>query len=999
MRVSGRFGKKYQDKSSYFCEPKSTDLAGIENLAPSSSRKYNDCKMFKPVLSQIDFPAMEREILKYWHENNIIEKYLRRNGSADKRFSFLDGPITANNQMGVHHAWGRTYKDIWQRFYNMRGFRERFQNGFDEQGLWVEVEVEKELGLKSKRDIENLVPGDKFASLEKFVNLCKERVKKFSAIQTEQSKRLGYFMDWDNSYHTSSDQNNYSIWNFLKVVNNKGWLYKGRDSVPWCPRCGTAISQHEILTEEYKELTHTSIYFKLPVTGKQGVNLLIWTTTPWTIPANVAVAVDSELAYVQIESGGESFIVVENVVPRLFPEGVKRAKYKGRDMTGWEYQGPFDDLPAVKEAFGSYHHRVIVTDPLILPISTEEGTGLVHIAPGAGAEDFALGKNEGLPVIGPINESGVILDDFSEFSGKTTKEVAPLIVNALQNKGLLFKTLEYTHRYPVCWRCKTELLWRAVDEWYISMDKTDDSNKTYREQMIEMTRKINWMPKWGLERELDWLKNMHDWLISKKRYWGLSLPIWECPKCGSFEVIGSWEELQTRAVEGWGKFQGHSPHRPWIDQVKIKCSKCGEVVSRIPDVGNPWLDAGIVSLSTMPEDWFPADFVTESFPGQFKNWFYSLIAMSTNLKRTNPFKNLLGYALVIDEKGEPMHKSSKNFIPFDDGVEKIGADVMRWIFSLQNPENNLPLTFELGQETKRRFYLILWNSYKFFVDYAVLAGNTDFGKLPGVGLTVMDRWIISRLMSVVSQVNQRLEKYGAATPARAIESFVVNDFSTWYIRRSRGRVGLPADKEDEKIFLNVSYWVLTTLSKLLAPFMPFISEEIYRNLTGEESVHLSDYPQADETLIDRKLTEEMELVRMLAEIGHAQRKNANIKLRQPLAKFTYYLPQHLDHELEKIMAEELNVKYIEYKKLSGREPKGEMNTTITQELRAEGEARELIRHVQQLRKEQGLTLKDKIKIKSPMIPSDLQLVNLILHQTNALDMTPGSEVTIEIVNE
>ena len=475
---------------------------------------------FKPVSSQVDFPSLERELLDYWYKEGIVEKYLKRNENADKKFSFLDGPITANNPMGVHHAWGRTYKDLFQRFFNMKGYAQRFQNGFDEQGLWVEVEVEKELGLKTKKDIEELVKGDKFRSLEKFINLCKQRVKKYSDIQTEQSKRLGYFMDWNNSYHTSSDENNYAIWTFLKTVNEKGWLYKGHDSVPWCPRCGTAISQHEILTEDYKDIDHESVYFKLPIKGRDNEYLLVWTTTPWTIPANVAVAVNKDEQYTAYPVGEETIWVMSKAIDRLKQSGVLPSNKvvitntkQGALLVDIEYFAPFDHLPRVSEALGEYKHRVVATDELILPISSEEGTGMVHVATGAGTEDFKLGKKLGLPVIELINEEANYLDKMEDFSSNNAKQHPEIIIDFLKNKEdgkFLLTTQKIKHRYPMCWRCKTELVWRVVDEWYIAMDRNDNSKKTYREQMVEVTKKINWIPKWGLDRELDWLKNMHD---------------------------------------------------------------------------------------------------------------------------------------------------------------------------------------------------------------------------------------------------------------------------------------------------------------------------------------------------------------------------------------------------------------------------------------------------------------------------------------------------------
>lgn len=966
--------------------------------------------MFKAVKPDMDFPEMERELLKDWYENGIVEKYLHKNDESPEKFSFLDGPITANNPMGVHHAWSRTYKDLWQRYWNMRGKKERFQNGFDEQGLWVEVEVEKELDLHTKKDIENLVPGDKVASIAKFVNLCKDRVKKFSGIQTEQSKRLGYFMDWDNSYHTSSDINNYTIWHFLKVVNEKGWLYKGHDSVPWCPRCGTAISQHEILTEDYKEVDHESIYFKLPIKGRENEYLLVWTTTPWTIPANVAVAVNKDEEYTQypINDGQEFVWVMSKAAKRLVEKNIlppTEAKIldtkPGAMLEDTEYLAPFDHLPRVDAALGEYVHRVILTDPMILPVTEEEGTGLVHIAPGAGSEDFKLGAKLGIPVIEVIDEEANYMDGMEEYSGQNAKKHPELIIDFLKEKDggkFLLKTERIKHRYPICWRCKTELVWRVVDEWYIAMDREDSSGRTYREQMIEVNREINWLPKWGKDRELDWLNNMHDWLISKKRYWGLALPIWECKSCGEFNVIGSKDELREKAVEGWEDFEGNSPHRPWVDQIKIKCEKCGEEVSRIADVGNPWLDAGIVPFSTMPEDWYPADFITESFPGQFKNWFYSLIAMATALKNEPSFKTVLGFASAVDEKGEPMHKSKGNSIEFNEAADQMGADIMRWMYVTQNPENNLLFGFNVAAEVKRRFYLILWNSYKFFVDYA---NSSDWHcELEHGELSVLDKWVLARLTEVVLKVNSSLEKYDASTASKAIEDFVVNDLSTWYIRRSRDRVGSDAEESEKNTVLSVLYGNLVTLSKLLAPFLPFISEEIYGNLTSEASVHLVDYPLGDKSLLDEELIKDMKIVREIVEMGHSKRKEAEIKLRQPLSKIMYSYNRQLSQGLEKIIAEELNVKEVVYGKPATPETEAvglsvTLDTGLTPELKDEGWARDFMRNVQIKRKEENFNLNDKSIIYAPEWPEKFE--SMILDGTASTKIVKSEEFKIEKV--
>ena len=741
--------------------------------------------MFKPVNASENFPEMEKKWLKHWYESGIDKKYREKNKDSKKYFSFLDGPITANNPMGVHHAWGRTYKDLWPRFHNLLGFKQRFQSGFDCQGLWVEVEVEKELGLHSKKDIENLVPGDKKKSVAKFVQLCKDRVMKFSAIQTEQSKRLGYFADWEHSYFTMSDENNYMIWSFLKKCFDQGWVYKGHESVPWCPRCETAISQHEMLTEDYKELVHQSVFFELPIVGRKNENLLVWTTTPWTIPANIAVAVDANIDYSLVEGEtGQRFWVAKDLVTAVFKGKHKIIKtVKGSELAGLKYHGPFDGLSKVKkvaDANPDKFHVVFATDKNILPITTTEGTGMVHTAVSAGVEDFKMGKKLGLPMIPVIEDNADYMSDMGFLSGKNAKKHPEIILDFLKNElnqngqSWAFSIVAYKHRYPACWRCKTELVWKVEDEWYIAMDK-EFEKKTLRNRMIEVTKKIKWMPEFGLDRELDWLKNMHDWLISKKnRYWGLALPIYECggkEGCGNFEVIGSKEELKKRAISGWSEFDGNTPHKPFIDEVKIKCSKCGRSLSRIDDVGNPWLDAGIVAYSTIKENnqgeplyntdkkewrkWFPANFITESFPGQFKNWFYALIAESTVLEDEPPFKRVLGYGTQLGEDGRPMHKSWGNAIEFNEGADKIGADVMRWLFTRHNPADNMLFGYKRADEVRRQFYLMLWNIYKFFVEYA----NLDKFKpstSPSVSKNVLDEWILSRFTGLIGSVEKNL---------------------------------------------------------------------------------------------------------------------------------------------------------------------------------------------------------------------------------------------------
>src|SRR3989338_811126 len=493
-------------------------------------------------------PKTEEKILNFWQRKQIFEK-LRKKIKGQKNWSFLDGPITANNPMGVHHAWGRTYKDLFQRYKAMRGFDERFQNGFDDQGLWVEVEVEKELGFKSKKDIEKY-------GIAKFVEKCKERVIKYSTIQTQQSIRLGQWMDWENSYYTMSNGNNVAIWHFLKKCFEKGLLYKGVDVVPWCYRCGTAISQHEISSEDYKEVAHDSVYIEYPIEGKKNAHLLVWTTTPWTLPGNEAVAIDLEKIYVEAVGrvGGNIYYLIKTAAEKLNLKIIRT--FKGKELVGLTYKSPFDNLPAVKKTLSGFTHKVVITDSRILPISEEEGTGLVHIAPGQGVEDYRLAKKlsarggsafgRKIPAVNLIDDAAVYLKNLGQFSGKNAKEHPEIIIDYLKTAGFLFDAPKYTHRYPICWRCKTELVWKIADEWYISMDKL-------RKPLVEVAKKIKWIPSFGLEREIDWLKNMSDWLISKKRYWGLALPVFEC-RCGHFEVVGSLSDLDKLSPKKPNKY-------------------------------------------------------------------------------------------------------------------------------------------------------------------------------------------------------------------------------------------------------------------------------------------------------------------------------------------------------------------------------------------------------------------------------------------------------------
>ena len=923
--------------------------------------------MFNEVGTMVSFPKLEHRILKFWKDTNAFKKRMALN-KGEKRWSFIDGPITANNPMGVHHAWGRTYKDLFQRYRAMRGFDLRYQNGFDCQGLWIEVEVERDLDFKSKRDIEAY-------GIAEFVKRCKQRALRFAAIQVEQSIRLGYWMGWDDpdllrgladrlenqeevitvqgprgpvsdtverivgrlgtpqlggSYFTFSDENNYTIWAALKKCHEHGWIYKGRDVMPWCPRCSTALSQHEIVTEGYREITHKGLTLKFPLRGRSNEALLVWTTTPWTLTSNVAAAVHPDMSYVKVRHNGEALYLAKVALNRVFAKENYEVieEMTGKDMQGWTYDGPFDELPAEKKLGAVEAHRVILWEE----VSETEGTGIVHIAPGCGKEDLELGKQYGLPAVAPLNEFGVFVERFSWLSGTHVYDSAQPIIENLREKGLLFKLEDYTHRYPVCWRCSSELVFRLVDEWFISMGKKLDKpleeiteqekEENLRYQIMEVAKEVRWIPDFGLQQELDWLRNMEDWMISKKRYWGLALPIWECERCGNFDVIGSEEELKLKAVEGWGSLESHTPHRPWIDAVKIKCSKCGAIVSRIPDVGNPWLDAGIVAYSTLDyrhnpkywKKWFPADFICESLPGQFRNWFYSMLAMSTIMEGCTPFRICFGHGSVLAEDGREMHKSWGNAIWFDDAVEIMGADVMRWMYCSNKPENDLLFGYKRADEVKRQFLIPLWNVYSFFVTYANIDKWTPKNVPPEYSL--LDRWILSKLQTLVQGVTSCLDNYDPFGATVRLEQFV-DELSRWYVRRSRRRFWKSEADEDKNAAYTTLYTCLTTLAKLSAPFIPFTAEEMYQNLVrnvdphAPESVHHNDWPVADKTLIDEELMGDMDLAIKISSLGRSARSKAGIKLRQPLLRAKVAAEKAVLERLQRLtdlIKDELNVK-------------------------------------------------------------------------------------------
>ena len=636
----------------------------------------------KKVEQNFNFINMEHDVMKFWEDEKCFQALLEKNKDG-KKFRFLDGPITANNPMGIHHAWGRTLKDIYIRYKGMNGYTSHYRNGFDGQGLWIEVEVEKELGFNDKKDIEKY-------GLENFTKKCLARVDHFSKIITEQSKRLGQWMDWDNSYYTNTEENITAIWHFLKKCDELGMIERSFRPMPWCPRCGTSLSEHE-MAGSYKQMVHKSVFFKLPLIGTDS-KIVVWTTTPWTLSSNVALAVNPEIDYVKVKvKSDDKFLIMDkNALKILGDDKIEVVdSFKGEKLVGLKYETCFPEMEKQKEI----DHRVVAWED----VSSEDGTGVVHIAPGCGAEDFELGKREGLDVVVPIDDEGVILDGFGFMTGHNTKEVAELVFEELKKRDKLYKVEEHEHSYPVCWRCKSEVVFKAVQEWHINSDKI-------RPKLIEAARQVKWTPDFAGKRMEDWLNNMGNWAISRKRFYGLPLPIYPCEECGKVTVVGSREELKTLAVDPKKVDELPDLHRPWIDEIEIVCPHCGKHVQRIKDVGDCWLDAGIVPFSTLKyftdkeywKQYFPAEWVTE-MKEQIRLWFYSLLFMSVVLEGRAPYESVLTYSAVIKEDGGKFSKSGY-MIKFDEAAEKIGADPIRYLYAGAQVNNDVRFGFNLGEE-------------------------------------------------------------------------------------------------------------------------------------------------------------------------------------------------------------------------------------------------------------------------------------------------------------
>jgi isoleucyl-tRNA synthetase len=864
--------------------------------------------IFAPLPDKPDHDALERGILEIWDREGTFEQ-LRAMNRGGPRFSFVDGPVTANKALAVHTAWGRTLKDVFQRYKALRGFDQRYQNGFDCQGLWIEVGVERELGLNSKREIEEY-------GLAEFARRCREKVIWSATELTKGSKRLGQWMDWGADYFTFSDTNIEYIWRFLKLQHEQGRLYKGHRSTEWCPRCGTSISQHELSQSGvYQDKTDPSLYVRFPLRDRPGEWLVVWTTTPWTLPANVAAAVKPDAEYILKPSG-------EWVARALEPDATAERTVLGEELVGLAYDGPYDHLPAVQGT----EHRVVPWEDVTL----EEGTGIVHIAPGCGAEDFDLSKEHDLRVLTPVDESGRFYDEYGWLHGLGAAEAADQITGDLAERGHLVNATQIVHRYPHCWRCDTPLIFRITDDWFIGVDDL-------RQPLLDANATVEWTPAYMGKRMDDWLRNMGDWNISRRRYYGLPLPIYECA-CGHVTVVGSKAELAERAVSGMEQLE--ELRRPWVDEVPIRCEACEETVRRIPEVGDVWLDAGIVPFSTLGwqspqwipqgyatgaakglttadlpdhaywEQWFPADWVSE-MREQIRLWFYSQLFMSVALVGRAPFQRVLGYEKMLDEHGREMHGSWGNMIDAQDAFARMGADVIRWQGAAQPPNQALLFGFGPAHEIRRKL-LTLWNSVRFLVDYANIEdwrpSWDDLTAGPGGDLEPLDRWLVSRTSAFVADATSAYESWWTPTVIRAFEDFV-DDVSNWYIRRSRRRFW-----DGEETAFRVLWHALVQGLRAVSPIMPFLADHLWRELTAPAegapaSVFLAGWPETEAP--DTTLLAEVGEVRLVVELGRQARATAGVKHRQPLRSLVVEgATLAADHADE--IADELRVKEVSF---------------------------------------------------------------------------------------
>ncbi len=881
--------------------------------------------MYKKVDTSLDFVEREKEVIEFWKKNKIFEESVEKNENAQE-FSFYDGPPTANGKPHIGHILTRVMKDIIPRYQTMKGRHVLRKAGWDTHGLPVELEVEKSLGLDGKPQIESY-------GIEPFVKKCKESVWKYKSEWEKMSSRVGYWVDMDNPYVTYDDKYIESEWWALKRMHQKGLLYKGHKIVPYCPRCGTALSSHEV-AQGYKTVKENSAVARFKVRGTDNEYILAWTTTPWTLPSNVALCVNPDETYVQIETYGVKYILAEALLNNFFEKDYYvTGKMSGRELEGLEYEPLFEETTAeinrITPANTQVKAHYVVCDNYV---TMSDGTGVVHIAPAFGEDDYKVGKKYGLPVVQLVNERGCFDERFEKLNGLFAKKADKTILELLEEKGLLFKVLPYEHDYPHCWRCDTPLLYYARSSWFIEVTKVKD-------EIIAANRSVNWMPENIKEGRMgNFLENLIDWGLSRDRYWGTPLPVWVCPDCGEIEVIGSKAELKEKC--GLPIESDIELHRPYLDNLTCTCPRCGGKMKRTPEVIDCWFDSGSMPFAQYHypfenketfEKTFPADFISEAVD-QTRGWFYTLLVINTILFGKAPFKNCVVLGHVNDKNGIKMSKHKGNVVDPWSVLDKQGADAVRWHFYTASAPW-LPSRFaeETVSEAQRKYIGTLWNTYAFFTLYAEIDKyNPADYDLKNCKLSLMDKWILSSLNSLVKEVDEELANYQIFESSRAIQDFA-DILSNWYVRRGRDRYWGAEMTEDKAAAYTTLYTVLVTLSKLTAPYTPFISEMIYQNLVAglfpaaPKSVHLCAYPQAEEEYIDKELEKAMEQVQSIVVLGRAARNAGNLKNRQPLAKMFVVSEKDvsLSEEEQSIVLDELNVKefkvaedaelYISYK--------------------------------------------------------------------------------------
>jgi len=859
--------------------------------------------MYKKVDTNLDFVDREKETAKFWKENNIFQKSIdQREGCPT--YMFYDGPPTANGKPHIGHVLTRVIKDMIPRYHAMKGELVPRKAGWDTHGLPVEIEVEKMLGLDGKEQIEQY-------GIDPFIRKCKDSVWKYEGMWRTFSDQVGFWADMDKPYVTYHNDFIESEWWALKQIFDKGLLYQGYKVVPYCPRCGTPLSSHEV-AQGYKEVRERSAIVRFKAKGEDAY-FLAWTTTPWTLPSNVALCVNPEADYVKVKSGDFTYYMAEALVPAILGDGTEILEhYKGKDLEYREYEPLFDFTAAAAAAKKKKAHYVVCDTYVTLT----DGTGIVHIAPAFGEDDASVGRKYDLPLVQLVDDKGDLCGG-TPWDGTFVKKADPLVLDKLKEMNLLFSAPEFTHDYPHCWRCGTPLLYYARESWFIRM--TD-----VKEDLIRNNNEINWIPKSiGQGRFGDWLENIQDWALSRNRYWGTPLPIWVCDECGEQTAIGSIAELKERSDNCPDDIE---LHKPYIDAVTIRCPKCGKPMHRVPEVIDCWFDSGSMPFAQhhypfenkeLFEKQFPANFISEAVD-QTRGWFYSLHAISTLIFNKPCYKNVMVLGLVQDENGQKMSKSKGNAVDPMEALEKYGADAIRWYF-IVNSAPWLPSRFygKAVQEGQRKFLGTLWNTYAFYVLYADIDSfdatkyQLEYDKLP-----VMDKWILSRLNTTIKEVDTDMGSYKVTEAGKALGDFV-DEMSNWYVRRCRERFWAKGMEQDKINAYMTLYTVLVTTAKLAAPMIPFMTEEIYQNLVrgidanAPESIHLCDYPVCDEKRIDADLEANMEHVLEIVILGRAARNEANIKNRQPISRMLVKSEFEIPEYYEDIILDELNVKKME----------------------------------------------------------------------------------------